>query len=296
MSSDFDRGWERARGSSDEQSLLRYYRVLRERWWVVVACTVLALLIAGVYVNVASKSYQAQAEMSVSAASPQDTVVANLPGLLKQSGDPTEDLLTAASYVTTLSVAQAVVQSLHLNISPSTALSYVSASPIGQAGLVAVVASAPSPKLAQSLATGFMNETIATTTNTMHAAINKVLPILNSQLLSFPSGQRSTSTTAATVDELKLLQTESNPTLGVVTPAALPTGPSSPKTKLALIAGLFAGLLLGVGGAFAMYAFDPRLRTESQIRERLDTPILARIPKERRRGSLPLLPTELSVI
>jgi capsular exopolysaccharide synthesis family protein len=296
--SDFDqrRGWERGRANSEEQSLVRYYRILRERWWVVLACTILALVAAGVYVETASKSYQAQAKMSVNAiSSQQGGVLESLGGVLKQSGDPTEDLLTAASYVTTLTVAQAVVNTQHLHMSPETALSDISASPIGQAGLVGIVATASSPQLAQSLATGFMRQTIATTSNTMHASINQLLPILRGQLATIPLSQRSTSTTAASIDQLQLLAPASNPTLNVVSPAALPTSPSSPKTKLTLIAGLFAGLLIGVGVAFAMHALDPRLRHEDQLRERLNIPILARIPRERRRGPLPLLPTELSV-
>jgi non-specific protein-tyrosine kinase len=295
--SDFDqpRGWERGRTSSEEQSLVRYYRILRERWWVVLVCTVLALVAAFVYVKAAPKTYQAQAEMSVTAISAQSGVLETLPGVLKQSGDPTEDLLTAASYVTTLNVAQAVVHSLNLKMTAGEALGDISASPIGQAGLVGVVASASSPQLAQSLATAFMRQTIATTTNTMHASINQQLPILQKQLAAIPPALRSSSTTQANISQLQLLLPVSNPTLGVVSSAALPTSPSSPKTKLTLIAGLFAGLLIGIGVAFGMHALDPRLRHEDQLRQRLDIPILARIPRERRRGPLPMLPTELSV-
>jgi capsular exopolysaccharide synthesis family protein len=294
--SDFDqpRGWERGRGKSDEQSLVRYYRILRERWWVVVACTVLAVVAAFVYVNVASKTYQAQAEMEVQAASPTDTVLSNLP-VLRQTGDPTEDVLTGASYVTTIPVATAVVHALNLKISPSAALGQVSSSPIGQASLVAVVATASSPQLAQSLANEFVHQTIVTTTATMHTEIATQLPLLQKQLLTIPPNQRSASALDQTIDEYEVLQTETNPTLVSQAPAALPLSPSSPKTKLTLIAGLFAGLLLGIGAVFAVHALDPRLREEEQLRTRLDIPILARIPRDRRRGSLPMLPTELSV-
>ena len=49
-----------------------------------------------------------------------------------------------------------------------------------------------------------------------------------------------------------------------------------------IVAGIFAGLVLGIGGAFAMNALDPRLRREEQLRELYSLPILARVPKERR--------------
>ena len=96
---------------SEDQSLARYWRVLRERVWVIVACTVLVFLAAVVYVKVAPRTYQAQAEMEVQAAGAGDAVLSALP-VLHQTGDPTEDVLTGASLVTTQPVAKAVVQSL----------------------------------------------------------------------------------------------------------------------------------------------------------------------------------------
>jgi succinoglycan biosynthesis transport protein ExoP len=287
-------GRDRSRSGSEEQSLVRYYQTLRERRWLIVACTVLALVAAGVYVKVATRTYQATAEMEVQAASPDEAVLSTLP-VLRQTGDPTEDVLTGASYVTTLTVATAVVHALHLKMSPSAALGDISSSPIGQASLVAVVASASSPQLAQSLANEFVQQTIVTTTATMHAQINAELPLLQTQLLTIPPNQRSTSALDQTIEEYQLLQKQPNPTLVSQAPAALPTSPSSPKTKLTLIAGLFAGLLLGVGAAFAFHALDPRLRREEQLRDLLDLPVLARIPRERKRSTLPLLPTDLSI-
>jgi capsular exopolysaccharide synthesis family protein len=49
-----------------------------------------------------------------------------------------------------------------------------------------------------------------------------------------------------------------------------------------MFAGLMAGLILGIGGAFALHAVDPRLRREEQLRELFSLPILGRIPRERR--------------
>jgi capsular exopolysaccharide synthesis family protein len=51
---------------------------------------------------------------------------------------------------------------------------------------------------------------------------------------------------------------------------------------LTIIAGIFGGLILGIGAAFASNALDPRLRREEQLRELYSLPILARVPKEKR--------------
>jgi capsular exopolysaccharide synthesis family protein len=278
-------GRERARGNADTQSLLRYYRVLRERVWLILGCTVLALAAAGAYVKLAPRTYTAQAEMEVQAASPSAAVLSSLP-ILHQTGDPTEDVLTGASLVTTPRVATAVVRVLRLSISPGAALAAVTSSPVGQASLVAVQANSSSPQLAQHLANAFVQQTIALSTAEMHASISAELPTLVS----------TDPTTRATVAELQLLLHQNDPTLRQIAAASLPTGPSSPKTKLTLVAGLFGGLLLGVGAALAFHAFDPRLRRESQLRDLLGLPILAQVPLERyRRRPWPLLPSELSV-
>src|ERR1700733_11840415 len=54
-------GRHRSRSSSDDQSLMRYWSVLRERVWVIVVCTVLVFAAAVAYVELAPKTYTAQA-------------------------------------------------------------------------------------------------------------------------------------------------------------------------------------------------------------------------------------------
>jgi capsular exopolysaccharide synthesis family protein len=288
-------GRQRTRSGSDDQTLARYWLVLRERAWIVIGCTLLVVAAAGVYVGVAPRTYQAQAELQVQPVGNGDPVLSALP-VLHQTGDPTHDVLTAASLVTTQPVAAAVVQSLGLKTSPEAALADVQASPIGQAGLVAVQATASSPRLAQRLANGFVDQVIALSTARLHAAIGRALPTLEGQLAAIPRAQRfGPGSLGAQRDELQQLLTQNDPTLISAAPASLPTAPSSPRTKLSLVAGLIAGLLVGIGTAFLFHSLDPRLRREEQLRDGFGIPVLARIPRQRhRRRPRPLLPSELS--
>jgi Mrp family chromosome partitioning ATPase len=81
----------------------------------------------------------------------------------------------------------------------------------------------------------------------------------------------------------------------VETKADQPTGAVSPRPTLSILGGLLAGLVLGIGAAFAAQSLDPRLRREEQLRRLYRLPILARIPKESRsRSDRPLGPLELS--
>jgi polysaccharide biosynthesis transport protein len=279
----------------EPDSMLRYLSVLRERIWLIVLCTVLVFAAAVVYVVLAPKTYTATAQLQVSAAPSSDSVLSTLP-VLHASGDPTQDVLSGAELVTSPQVAAAVVKSLGLTVSTNTALGWISATPIGQSSFVAVEADTDSAALSQRVADAFVNETIAQTTASMHAAIASQLPGMEAQLAAIPAAQRyGPGTQGDTVQELQALETQPNPTLILGSTATLPTAPSSPKKKLTLIAGLIAGLVLGVGVAFAAHALDPRLRRASQLRDLLGVPVLARILKERRGRVLPLLPTELSI-
>ncbi len=287
-------GYPGSRGGAGGESLVRYLGVLRERWWLIALCTAAVLAAAAVYVKLAPRTYQAQAELLVQPSSPSDPVLSTLP-VLHQSGDPTQDVLSAASLITTPTVAHAVVSALHLPISAAAALGDVSATPIGQTDLVAVQATSGSPRLSQQLANGFARQAIAVSTAQMHAAIAAELPGLEAKVAAIPPAQRyGPGSLGAEVDELQVLQHQSNPTMSIAARASLPTAPSSPKTKLALLGGLLAGLLLGIGAAFAANALDPRLRRAEQVRERLGLPVLARIGRERRRRPAPLLPHDLS--
>ena len=81
---------------------------------------------------------------------------------------------------------------------------------------------------------------------------------------------------------LEALRAGGDPTIGLETRATAPDNPYSPRPFLTLLAALVAGLVLGVGGAFALHAVDPRLRREDQLRSLYQVPILARIPRDTR--------------
>lgn len=281
--------------SASSDGLLRYLAVVREHVLLIIACTVVALAVALIYVEVAPKTYQASATLLVLPASTDDPVLDQLP-VIQQSEDPTEAVLTAASLVTTMQVANAAKATLHTDIGPAALLGDVQANPIGETSLVAVQATASSPQLAQRIANAFATQTVATRTAAMHVAVASTIAGLESQLAALPSGQRyGTGSVGNELAEARDLAHSNDPTLQVAALASLPPGPSSPHTKLSIAAGLIGGLVVGIGAAFLLHVLDPRLRREEQLRELLDIPALARIPRERRGTKRPLLPNEMSL-
>lgn len=277
------------------QSFQRYYRTIREHRWLLAICVVLAVAAAAAYVASASRKYQAQAELLVAPAPPDNPALLGLP-VLHSTSDPTRDVLTASSLVTTTDVARAVATSLGTHAPPGSLLQDVQANPIGQSNLVGIQAVASSAAGAQQLADAFAMQTLAVRTAAMHAAIASIIPGLKLQLQSLPVAERATSTIPGQLSQLELLASGKDPTLSLAAPAERPTAPFTPRTKLSLAVGLLAGLILGVGGAFAFDALDPRVQREEQVRDLLPVPVLARLPTVRvKRKSRPIVPEELPI-
>ena len=280
----------------EETGLRQYVRILRERIWIVVASVVLTTGIAVVYVVTANKVYEATANLLITPVSATDTSVSGLP-LIHQSSDPTRDVETAAQLVTNVDVANRVKQEVNSPLSVNALLGKVTAEPVAQSNIVAVTAKGDSPTKAQALANAFAAQAVAEQTDTLHAAIDRTLPGLQRRAETAAISRSATSLRElrGAVTTLETLRSGPDPTISIQTNADTPTSPSSPKTKLSIAGGLLAGLVLGIGGAFAFELLDPRLRREEQLKRLYRLPSLARIPKKERRTSKPLAPTDLSL-
>ena len=279
----------------EQQGLQRYVNTIRERIRLILAITLLTTAAAVAYVVTASKEYTAEADILVTPVSQSDTALAGLP-LIRQSSDPTRDVETAARLVVTRAVAVRAKAQLNLSDGPNLIQQHVKADPVAQSNLVAITATAHSNTEARDLANAFATGFISLQTERLHRAVARQLAALAPRVRALSPAERAApDSPASTYARLQTLQTQDDPTLNMQTPASLPGGPSWPKTKLSIVAGVLAGLILGIGGAFALQVLDPRLRREEQLRALYGLPILGRIPKESgRRSQRALAPERLS--
>lgn len=260
------------------------------RWHLVLVIAFIALGLGGAfaYVKVAHKKYTAQANLLVTPVSPDDPNLYGLP-LVRETADPTSDVLTVAELVRSPSVGSLVSKQLGGN--PNTLLSDISATPVSESEIIAVQATSSSPARAAALANAFAQQTVQERTNTLHAQLARMIPPLKASIRTEPAADR-----AALQEQLAVFQTLSvapDPTLRVSSTATRPTSPSSPKKSLSLAAGGFAGLVVGILTLLGLQAADPKLREEEQLRELYDLPLLARIPHQRSRRT-PITPADLS--
>jgi capsular exopolysaccharide synthesis family protein len=282
--------------SAEQQGLARYVSTLRERKWLILITVFICTLASVAYVLTASKVYQAEADLLITPIDNNDPTLSGL-GLISSSSDPTRDVETASKLVTSTTVAKRVKVKLHDSRTAEQLLEKVSVAPVATSNIVAVTAEGGSPSQAQRLANSFAQEAVANRTDNFHNQIDQRITNIGAQVKGTPSATElaDPNSLPSQLTRLKLLRAGPDPTIRVETLADAPSAPSSPKKKLSIIAGIVAGLVLGIGGAFALQVLDPRLRREEQLRRLYGLPILARIPKDARaHGAGALAPESLS--
>lgn len=267
--------------------LSRYLDLLRSHWLVLVAFVAAGLVAAFAYTSVAPKTYTAQSNLLVTPVAEDDPNLIGLP-LVRDTADPTADVLTVAQLVTSPDVSARVASQLGGN--PNALVSNVSASPVTQSQIIAVQATASSAARATTLANAFARQTVQFRTNAMHAQLAKLIPSLEASMRKVSSGNRAGLQQQLAV--LDTLRSSPDPTVSVSSPATPPSAPASPNRKTSLAAGAFGGLIVGLLAILALNALDPKLRDEDQLREIYALPLLAKIPKQRA-GRTPLVSREL---
>jgi Mrp family chromosome partitioning ATPase/capsular polysaccharide biosynthesis protein len=264
-------GWIYAR--PEQGGLQRYVDTLRERFWWIVMIVALTTLAATAYVLTAPSTYVASADLRLTPVNADEPAFAGL-GLISDSADPTQDVETAARLVTSADVQERVRRTLGGDKGFDT----VRAEPVGQSAVIAVTAEGETPDAARRLADAFAQATVADRTTELHRTLDTAIRRLNARLGAVSPGQREAL--EFQLSQLETLRAGNDPTVRVESSAALPESADSPRPVLSIAAGLLAGLIIGVGGAFGLRVLDPRLRREQQLKDLFQLPILARIPRE----------------
>ena len=120
---------------AESSGVTRYVQTLRAHARFVVACVILALAAATLYLARTDDVYEAHAQILVQPVPSDATTQLGL-GLLRETGDPTRPLETLARIVTTDSLAQRVINELKLKDTPRTLLPRIQAAPVAQSNIV----------------------------------------------------------------------------------------------------------------------------------------------------------------
>jgi capsular polysaccharide biosynthesis protein len=280
-----------------------YTGVLRRRWWIVLAGAVIGLVGAVAYLMVAPKAYKATAAVYVAATGAD---VGNGIANSRTSG-AVVDLDTEAQWVTSGQVAGIAQHLMHSPLSTGQLSKQVSVTVPPNSQVLDITCSAPTAAgaatCAQDFATAYLRNRSTTAAQQLSSQITKLkatvsslqktVSTLNTQISALPSNSsvRSTDETTLATDKgqlrsysAKLVTLNSqaaNVTGGhIITAATPPAKPSDPSKTLVLPSGLFAGLILGLIGAFVWDRRDKRLHTAQDVERLLDLPVMLSLPRK----------------
>jgi capsular polysaccharide biosynthesis protein/MinD-like ATPase involved in chromosome partitioning or flagellar assembly len=252
-------------------------RLLRERWWIPLACAV-ACAAGGVLMSAhAEPQYTATSRLVFR----QFAVGTALFGssVLVPTVDPARELATNTELIKSRTVAGAVVRTLHLEISPDELLGRVTVQNESASDIVDITVSSKRPVDAARIANAYANEAVVARREADQAKVASAKTLLAQRLAALPraaTGQRRELTDAVVkLVELEAVQTGN---AEVASLASVPTEAVPRQSVRTGVIGGVLGLALGVALAFALERLDPRLKEADEVEERLGLSVLARVP------------------
>ena len=265
-----------------ESAITTLVRVLRRRKVIAIACALIVPLTALGYSYLQEKEYSASASLLFRDPG-YDQSLFGTP-FFTPSTDPDREAATNLRLVSLGVVAARTSQRLGGDPDRDEISENVEASSAGQSNVVAVTATAESPRLAARLANTFAQEYIEFRREADRATIQQTLQIIEQQLAELPVTERDGPRgreLERQQGQLELLTSLQTGNAELVQPAEVPTSASSPQTMRNLIVGILVGIMLGLGMAFLVDRFDKRLREIDEIQDIFGRPILAQVPKDR---------------
>jgi succinoglycan biosynthesis transport protein ExoP len=218
--------------------LADYFRIVRKRWMMIVAVTMVGIAVAAGSTILTTPKYQASSLVFVNLQS------AGTASDLAQGGSFVQNQVkTYAEVVSTPRVLQSVVSSLHLKLTPGQLARSVTASAPLDTVNIEITVQSDSAAAAASIA------------NAVTASFQKTVADIT---------QPANGTASPVV-------------VSVLRDATLPSAPIAPNTSLNLILGFLIGLVLGLGVGVLREVLDTRIRGERDVQAITDSPIIGGI-------------------
>lgn len=229
-----------------------YLALLRRSWLLVLACTVLGGSVGALVALTTPTTYQSTAQLFVSVRN------SGAAGDLAQSTNYARQAVTSyVRVIPTAIVLEPAIDDLGLDVTVGELATKVSASAPLNTQLITISVVDANPSFASQLANA-ISDSFATAV--------------------------ATELEAPTAGE-----TESKVRVEAISPAKVPTTPSSPNLRLDIALGLLVGLAAGVGLAVLRSVLDTRVHTVADVESTVQAPILGGIPMDPESAERPLI-------
>ncbi|WP_062304519.1 polysaccharide biosynthesis tyrosine autokinase [Demequina subtropica] len=219
-----------------------YLRVFRAHWIVIVVVTMLGGLLAFGWTLTQPKVYTATGSAIITTGASQD-----LGSALVGDNYAKSRVKSYLDIAKSRKVAEHAADELGLSASADALVSRVSVTNPVDTAVLRVAANGPTPEAARDLAEAWI------------AGMTAVVSDLENE--GSADGEVTSVVSLQTLDS-----------------AVLPSAPTSPNVKLAVVLGVLVGLALGIGYALVKAALDRRLRKTEDVEREFDVPVVGALP------------------
>jgi polysaccharide biosynthesis transport protein len=269
-------------GRRHESLALRHIlSVLRRRWGIVLLAVVIAAVGAGALSVVQQPVYESKAEVLLSYQNLAGSLTGTTDSTVTQSPERVAE--TQAQLARVPEVARNTLRAAGVrDMTVSEFLDASSVSPSSDNDLLTFRVSDEDPARAQILTTEYARQFIAYRLRLDTAAIERARQELRTRIDELREvGGDDSGLLASLIEKDQTLQTlrSLQTSNALLVREGDEAGKVSPKPVRNVLLGLGLGLLVGIGFAFLREALDTRVRSAEEIGERLDLPLLARLPE-----------------
>jgi Mrp family chromosome partitioning ATPase/capsular polysaccharide biosynthesis protein len=252
---------------------------LRTHALLVLAITVAAVIAGLAVVATATKRYDASAVLQIQALAQNGNDPFQGMDVFRQPADLSSPAVAAAS----LFGSRAYVDLAKQKLGKQSSSVSLSATPLSQADMVSLSATAPKAKLAKRAANTYAATVLTERNIAFGQELQNRIDLLRAQMRAVPGKYRRGNPVyqalAAQVGALNGFIGSSDPTLRRLSWATVPVSPSWPRPKLTILVALAIGLLLGIAAAVALELLNPRFTREDELIAAHRLPVLARMPR-----------------
>jgi polysaccharide biosynthesis transport protein len=260
-------------------TLRDYLQVVRRRKWIIVEAVLIVPLAALAFSLHQQAQYQGSAQVLLS----QQDLANQLTATPSYNNTPADrQAQTQADLARVPAVAQKAIKATRTPMSATNFLAASSATAGTNADILTFNFTSSDPELASRLATAYARAYVRYRLSVDTAAIEAALSEVENELKTLPSHGALYDSLVAKTTQLRTLAALKTANASVVRDAGTAVQ-TAPKTARNVILGIVLGLFLGIGLAFLREALDTRVRSAEAIGERLELPLLARLPTPSKR-------------
>jgi polysaccharide biosynthesis transport protein len=266
----------------DGLSLRATLAVLRRHWLVAIFCLLAVPALAYGLSRLQEEEYTATASLLFRDPGLDQKLFGS--DFVAPAQDPTRAAATNATLVSLKEVARRTAEALNGALTVDQVAAAVQAEGEGQADVVSVKATDPSPAFAARLANSFVEQYIQFRREADRSKIREAQELVARQLQRLPDEEQEgpqAQSLREREQQLQILTSLQTGNAELVQRAEIPTSPSSPKTLRNTIIGAFFGLVLAIVLPFFLERLDRRVRDPRELEDRFERPILGAIPHSR---------------